>query len=281
MHRATLADLSDAEVATAFNTVYSGYVLPFAVDAGWARDHLRVNDIDPAASPVRRDDAGNVAALAALGVRGEEGWIGGFGLAPDLRGRGLGRALMDDLVAAARARGLRRLRLEVLANNPVAIALYEKTGFERTRTLRLFATPDDWRAPDAADLAPATADPIRLLAHHRRFHPRPVAWQRDPAGVARLADLRGLAIGDAESPAAYLVYQATGDQPLRLWDVALPPDSAPHLWALLAALGRVHPGRPARLLNEPAESPLSVLLDELGWPEPAQQFEMVRALSRS
>jgi len=47
------------------------------------------------------------------------------------RRRGLGRALVEELVAYARAHGAARVLLEVRASNAPAIALYESLGFER------------------------------------------------------------------------------------------------------------------------------------------------------
>lgn len=105
-----------------------------------------------------------------------------------------------------------------------------------------------------------------------------MAWQRDSVGLARLPHLRGLALDPAASPAAHLVYQATADQPIRLWDVAIPLNGRAQLRALLAALQREHPERPLRLLNEPEESTVAAALDDLGWDEPARQEEMARAL---
>ena len=45
------------------------------------------------------------------------------------RRRGVGRALMNDLVAYARTHGVARILLEVRAGNAAAIALYEQLGF--------------------------------------------------------------------------------------------------------------------------------------------------------
>ncbi|HEX7338999.1 MAG TPA: GNAT family N-acetyltransferase [Rhodanobacteraceae bacterium] len=47
------------------------------------------------------------------------------------RGRGVGRALLDAVLAQARRRGCDRLQLEVRTDNAPAIALYEHTGFDR------------------------------------------------------------------------------------------------------------------------------------------------------
>lgn len=48
------------------------------------------------------------------------------------RGRGVGVALVEAVVAWARARGATRLYLWVTATNDPAIALYDKCGFRRT-----------------------------------------------------------------------------------------------------------------------------------------------------
>ncbi len=48
---------------------------------------------------------------------------------PDLRGKRLGRALLDQLEIAARALGVRRLVLETGVHQTAAIALYRRAGF--------------------------------------------------------------------------------------------------------------------------------------------------------
>lgn len=47
---------------------------------------------------------------------------------PDMRGKGFGAALLDGFIADARARGSRRLFLEMRRGNPAG-ALYEARGF--------------------------------------------------------------------------------------------------------------------------------------------------------
>lgn len=51
---------------------------------------------------------------------------------PEIRGRGLGRRLLDDLIAAARDRGFARIELETASNLETAIALYRRAGFLET-----------------------------------------------------------------------------------------------------------------------------------------------------
>lgn len=52
----------------------------------------------------------------------------------DLRGNGIGRALVERLLAEAQARGLRRVWMETNAGWTSAIRLYERCGFTRYKS---------------------------------------------------------------------------------------------------------------------------------------------------
>ena len=51
---------------------------------------------------------------------------------PAIRGQGLGRRLLDDLIAEARRRRFERIELETASNLTAAIALYQRAGFVET-----------------------------------------------------------------------------------------------------------------------------------------------------
>lgn len=55
----------------------------------------------------------------------------GMGLLPAYRGRGYGRRLIEATLRAAKLARFSRVELAVHADNPRAIALYERTGFVR------------------------------------------------------------------------------------------------------------------------------------------------------
>ena len=73
-------------------------------------------------------------AVAIGGVRREDdpylATLWGLHVAPQARRQGIGRALLDALVAAA-PEGVREVRLTVAAANAPALALYERAGFRR------------------------------------------------------------------------------------------------------------------------------------------------------
>ena len=57
-------------------------------------------------------------------------WLLSMWVAPEHRGKGVGEALIDAVVAWARSEGYTQLLLEVGDDNEPAIALYERKGFE-------------------------------------------------------------------------------------------------------------------------------------------------------
>jgi GNAT superfamily N-acetyltransferase len=61
----------------------------------------------------------------------------------EARGRGVGAALVAEVVAWARARGLQRLFLDVGAHNAAARRLYERHGFVATGATGTLPPPRD------------------------------------------------------------------------------------------------------------------------------------------
>ena len=57
---------------------------------------------------------------------------------PEREGRGIGSAVLAELIAEARRRGARDVLLEVRADNPRAQALYKRFGFAQIHTRRRY-----------------------------------------------------------------------------------------------------------------------------------------------
>lgn len=59
-------------------------------------------------------------------------YLAHLGVTPVLRGEGIGRALVDELIRRGMEAGRRRMVLDVATSNPRAQVLYERLGFEVT-----------------------------------------------------------------------------------------------------------------------------------------------------
>jgi len=77
------------------------------------------------------DDERSAAGFAFWRSLGEEAEILSIGVLPRQRRRGCARALMSEIIVAARDEGVRKLFLEVDVANAGAEALYASLGFER------------------------------------------------------------------------------------------------------------------------------------------------------
>lgn len=118
----------------------------FETDA-WSRDTMAAEIADrhgyylvavPVAGP------GTVVAYAGLRapLREPQADIQTIAVADDARRHGLGRVLMQALMAEARDRGATEIFLEVRADNPGAQSLYEFLGYEAIAVRPKYYQPD-------------------------------------------------------------------------------------------------------------------------------------------
>ena len=73
---------------------------------------------------------GEVVASVMIGYDGHRGWINYLAVDPEHRRRGLGRALMVEAELRLLREGCAKLNLQVRANNPEAVAFYQRLGYE-------------------------------------------------------------------------------------------------------------------------------------------------------
>ncbi|MDN4482772.1 ribosomal protein S18-alanine N-acetyltransferase [Demequina lignilytica] len=85
---------------------------------------------------------GALAGYAVYGFDGDAFHLMNLAVVPAMRGRGLGRALMEDFMAEARRLGAPDAWLEVAVTNRVALALYRSYGFEDVRVRRKYYQPE-------------------------------------------------------------------------------------------------------------------------------------------
>ncbi|WFE32131.1 ribosomal protein S18-alanine N-acetyltransferase [Micromonospora sp. WMMD975] len=90
------------------------------------------------------DDDGGVAGYAGLAVAPpDEAWVQNIAVRRGAQRRGVGRALLEALLAEAARRGVRSTLLEVAADNAPAQRLYATYGFEPIGVRRGYYQPSN------------------------------------------------------------------------------------------------------------------------------------------
>lgn len=251
---------SQAELAALFTAGYEGYFMPVSIDEETFSFMAATWDYDLTGSMIARDDPADVG-LCMLGVRGEDGWIGGVGVVAERRGEGIGEQLMRAVQDEARARGVQRLSLEVLTQNEPALKLYEKLGYRHVRELEVWSLDKRIVLQEHKVPSLAVADAVGRSGER-------LPWQRADASVAKVADARAIA-GERGS----LVYRSAAGIVSLLQVVAESEDAIHEL------LGSLPDGTVGlRYLNGPDGDPVNAVLESLGGKQVARQHEMVLAL---
>jgi GNAT superfamily N-acetyltransferase len=239
--------LSIDQLASLFNASYEGYVVPFRVDPAQLLTWIEAWHIDVGRSRVAPGEG-----VALLGVRARRGWVGGLGVVPASRRRGLGRALMEAVLAEAPA----DVTLEVIEQNEPAIQLYESLGFQRVRVLEVWSLD--------GPVVPAEA---------RQAEPSPVGeadppWQRADAslrpGYERLEVDGGAAAirGGGGGIVSLLQLRADDEEAARM----------------LVAAARAR-GTGLRFVNVPEGHPGAAAISDLGGRLDLRQYEMRRVFT--
>lgn len=272
MRQSTLIAIDTQAITDAFNAVYEGYALPTRLATEQIERHIDSSDIALSESPLWLDDDGAVIGMAMLGVRGDRGWIGGFGIARPYRERGLSHRLIHEVIERVRRLGLREIALEVITSNVAAIRTYERAGFSHGRDLLVLLRRPGPGAIDIDTTVVTTAEPALLLANRPQAAERP-AWQHEAASLIGDGSLCGLALGPADAPLATAVYLRPDDTSIRIADLAAIDQEAAR--TLLAALIQREPDTTIALVNEPEASNALPALYDHGWQEVMRQHEMV------
>lgn len=118
--------MTDADVDAVLKIEQVCFPLP------WKREHFLHEIAAPHSFPLVALHNRTLAGYCCLMSLFEEAQILDIAVAPDLRGRGIARALMTAAITIAVQQGAELLALEVRSTNLSAIALYERFGFVRT-----------------------------------------------------------------------------------------------------------------------------------------------------
>lgn len=225
--------------------------------------------------------------VGLLAVEGDEAWCSGLAVAAEFRGEGGGKALMAHLHQQARGQGVRRLWLEVMAENTAARQLYRGLGYQEQRELLIWKGHPSPGEQSPSGFALTQAEPETILRACAGWNPLRPAWQRRASYLRRFAPdmvayiFPGTLPGGDGPPVAYALcarqpLPADHGQSVNLFDVGVNPQSdfavvAP---ALIQALYPRHPEAHLLVINEPVESRFNQIFAALNFTVIDRQHEM-------
>jgi [ribosomal protein S18]-alanine N-acetyltransferase len=76
------------------------------------------------------EEKGRVVGYCGVWIVVDEAHITNVAMLPEFRGKGMGEAIMRQLMLVAKGKGARTMTLEVRVSNDVARSLYRKLGFQ-------------------------------------------------------------------------------------------------------------------------------------------------------
>jgi ribosomal protein S18 acetylase RimI-like enzyme len=156
------------------NEIFADYIVPMKLTKPFFLDFQRSVGGDLANVLVALDGERIVGYVNPV-IDGQEAWIGGVGVLPTHRRRGLGRNLMLAAEDLARRKGAREVSLEVIEGNYGAQKLYEGMGYASTRKY-LTAEGRPIRFEGFGDL-PSVATMSELQKLHEASY-KDTCWQR-------------------------------------------------------------------------------------------------------
>jgi GNAT superfamily N-acetyltransferase len=254
--------------------LYDGYRFKIVLTPERFAEDCRIHDVDLSASFLAVEGSHPVG-VALVSRRGERAWIGGMGVHPSLRGRGLGTELLGRTQDRLRALGARQLLLEVLVENTAARQCYTRAGFVARRRYSCFrgtASRIDWNG-NASRVS--KVHPSVILADYESLHNTVACWQRELATLHHRRDeLKGLVARQWHRTVATLLYSENAVADVG-WDREGPPLGRPLHELLLAAFG---PSRPLAIVNVPNDDPLCAVMRDGGFEVYAEQLDMACTL---
>lgn len=266
LHPAAGMDL--VTLADIFTAGFEASVTPVRMTEDQMWNHIHNNDIDLDASLVAVDSSQYVG-IVLTGIRDVRSWIGGIAVNLSHRGQGVGRLLMNTVMADSWGRGLEQVTLEVIESNMAARQMYRRLGFQELRPLLIVER--------AAAPLPDINQPVRTvpareaLAVSDRLHTMPNPWQRErPSLLAQADRLEGRIVEDDSGVSAYVV-GAVRDTGITLFDLGGAPEA---LAEAVVSLHRERPAATGRLVNLRDDDPAWPVLQSLGYTVKFRQIEM-------
>ncbi|MCP2033740.1 GNAT superfamily N-acetyltransferase [Planomicrobium sp. HSC-17F08] len=205
-----MSECTIEECVEAWNKGFEGYVFDMTTTPVAFAKRAEIEDLSSDLSVVAFED-GQPVGLVRNGIRNQDGmkisWNGGTGVAASMRGKGVGKKLMQSTLEILKEAGIHRATLEAVSENHQAIELYRRMGYiitDEVHFLRLNGAVDLFLpSEDRVSIASVTPEQISELPFYRHDFPWQTQWQSVRDGEALLA------LDDKEKSVGYANFRKT------------------------------------------------------------------------
>ncbi len=278
MHYKTLETTPIEVIYDTFIDAFSDYQIPVQMSL---EEFVETND---QRSVILTDsfgaftEEGKLVGFVLNGVRMKEDGISfydaGTAIVPSYRGKGIGSQLLTHTLHHAQKRGARAFILEVIKDNDRARELYEKQGFETTRSLLCFHKEKaELNLPVSGDFFTLDRCGYEAVASAIDLSYTP-SWQNDRVSVNSIFDnltVRGMK-RNGEFVGYYVMYAKKG----RVMNIAAKKNDSEIFAALFSDAASRSEKEKVNIINVEETSPLCRYLRNEGWSLFVEQWEMVR-----
>jgi ribosomal protein S18 acetylase RimI-like enzyme len=270
-----------AQLTEAYNQTRVDYIVPMPMNEARLREYIQCYDVDLTASWVAVDGS-IVLGLGMLGIREGRAWITRVGVLPSGRRRGVGRKIIEALLATAKKRNLGTVWLEVIKGNAPAYQLFRSSGFEETRELLVARRPpepnhnghdlEDSHFADGRITSLDRQEVLALLAS-RKTKPN---WLNESESLWHFEYLSGLRIDLSDHEIGWAGFHPKMLQLTNIVVDVIDGDPAFVTTAVLGALHRYYSTQDAVMENLPVSDPVWPGFQAAGYFDSFRRIEMKR-----
>jgi ribosomal protein S18 acetylase RimI-like enzyme len=265
---------SMAQLAEMDNESFREYYIPIQTTPLDMARYCQRNSVDLSNTVVMRDGE-QFVGMSMVATRGRRSWVAGFGIVPEYRGKGAGKALMIRTLEVTRAADLTWLQLEVLAQNTRAQRLYESSGFAIRRDVVGLKVGVEAIPKHASTARISLTDPEHIMDW--LLQGQQPAWSRERASLLVVGG-KAIVISRPGGATGAMLYQRREDR-IQVLAVALIDRTSANDFAFM--LRHVAEGvKTVNLHNEPDDSVLFQVCKDLGFEEEYRQHEMTVELEQ-
>lgn len=272
------SEASTTNLVRAINMAYHNYFVPVRLTRSSLHSLIQRDAIDMEASVIAEAE-GNIVGMALLAIRPPYGWIGGVGVIPSHRRRGIARNMMYYLIEQAQQHRLISVQLEVIEANLIAYHLYLQLNFKPHRRLLMLERHCGTLQPSAGYRVGGCMA-HDALHYYDRFHDVRPPWQRSRYALTDLAfDMQGWKVVTTNDPSTVVGYCIgwLHDNEFRMMDIATSPEHSERKQAATALVSHIHhqfPNATGYIFNLGQNDMALTPLQALGYGETMGQVEM-------